>query len=282
MKIFSAIRILSEQNNFMQKYSRSPPPPVNEKSYFDEYEMLCTRGASPPSFDRIDFNINLLPSLPNDHYLYNQSAKERRELRRKNDLRLLNRPKQTDVIEKNGICFKNYKGECTAAGQCSRSHEFRATRKMEICKFFLLGFCAKAKNCLYMHSEFPCKHYYLDIMGQHDPSTCLLMHGGPLSNDLQKILLKHINTAPPEILGNFPKFKQSQAREMLRIQNEKLKVLAETGGHLKDIQNVLAQRTSVDEISTEKLGLTKFCLNNKSKDVDLRTTLFIPNNSSRR
>lgn len=81
--------------------------------------------------------------------------------------------------------------------------------------------CAKREKCLYMHSDFPCKYYYLG-MKNHNKDNCKFSHGKPLTDQLRNILLKHLETAPKEILGDFPRINRENALSMLNIQHQKL------------------------------------------------------------
>lgn len=81
--------------------------------------------------------------------------------------------------------------------------------------------CAKREKCLYMHSDFPCKYYYLG-MKNHNKDNCKFSHGKPLTDQLRNILLKHLETAPKEILGDFPRINRENALNMLNIQHQKL------------------------------------------------------------
>lgn len=204
----------------------------------DEYEMLCVRGASPPPMLPFDGAATFDKRAPaagvygsdddsdNDDQRYLRSTfLERREHRRKRSRRRkrtasTDDPQQQSSDHKDdGICFRNYRGQCADAS-CKRSHEFRMPRKLELCKFFLTGQCIKSRNCTYMHTEFPCKFYYLGIA--HDAAKCMFAHGAPLEPALQGALLKHIERAPKQILGDFPKMYQSNAGQMMRAQHEKL------------------------------------------------------------
>lgn len=81
--------------------------------------------------------------------------------------------------------------------------------------------CAKRDKCLYLHGDFPCKYYYLG-MKNHDQDNCKFSHGKPLSDQMRGILLKHLETAPKEILGEFPRLKTETAHNMLNVQHQKL------------------------------------------------------------
>lgn len=94
-------------------------------------------------------------------------------------------------------------------------------RKAELCKFYLMECCAKREKCLYMHGDFPCKFYYLG-MKNHNRENCKFSHGKPLTDQLRNVLLKHLETAPKEIIGDFPRISRENAINMINIQNQKL------------------------------------------------------------
>lgn len=94
-------------------------------------------------------------------------------------------------------------------------------RKAELCKFYLMECCAKREKCLYMHGDFPCKFYYLG-MKNHNRENCKFSHGKPLTDQLRNVLLKHLETAPKEIIGDFPRISRENAIAMINIQNQKL------------------------------------------------------------
>lgn len=100
--------------------------------------------------------------------------------------------------------------------------------KLELCKFYQMECCAKGDKCLYMHSEFPCKFYHTGLTCPAG-DNCKFAHGRPLSDSLKQILFKHIETAPREILGGFPRLNRDEVFTMI---NETQKALEEkkTGG----------------------------------------------------
>lgn len=59
-------------------------------------------------------------------------------------------------------------------------------------------------------------------MKNHDQDNCKFSHGKPLSDQMRNILLKHLETAPKEILGDFPRIKTETAMSMLSVQHQKL------------------------------------------------------------
>lgn len=80
--------------------------------------------------------------------------------------------------------------------------------------------CAKKEKCSYMHGDFPCKYYYLGLKCIN--KDCKFMHGKPLSDNLKQILLKHLDTAPKEILGDFPRIGRENATKMISQTHAKL------------------------------------------------------------
>ncbi|XP_070075380.1 protein suppressor of sable isoform X2 [Drosophila takahashii] len=94
-------------------------------------------------------------------------------------------------------------------------------RKLELCKFYLMDCCAKRDKCSYMHKEFPCKYYYLG-MDCYAGDDCLFHHGEPLTEQLRNILLKHMETAPKEILGDFKRISRDIAMGQMTRRHEQL------------------------------------------------------------
>lgn len=71
-----------------------------------------------------------------------------------------------------------------------------------------------------MHGDFPCKYYYLGLKCVN--KDCKFMHGRPLSDNIKQILLKHLDTAPKEILGDFPRYGRENATKMIAQTHVKL------------------------------------------------------------
>lgn len=76
-----------------------------------------------------------------------------------------------------------------------------------------------------MHGDFPCKYYYLGLKCQN--KDCKFNHGKPLTDALKNILQKHLETAPKEILGDFPRISRDHAQGMITATH--IKLLAEFG-----------------------------------------------------
>ena len=82
--------------------------------------------------------------------------------------------------------------------------------------------CAKREKCSYMHGDFPCKYYYLGLKCMN--KDCKFNHGKPLTESLKMILLKHLDTAPKEILGDFPRIGRENALKMIAVTHAKLMI----------------------------------------------------------
>ena len=93
--------------------------------------------------------------------------------------------------------------------------------KLELCKFYLKDCCAKGEKCSYMHSEFPCKFYHTGLVCLQ-AENCKFAHGGPLDEHRKQILFKHIETAPREILGGFPRMSREEALNKINIAQQSL------------------------------------------------------------
>lgn len=119
-----------------------------------------------------------------------------------------------------GLCLSYIQGKCMNR-DCPYSHEYSPHMKMELCKFYLMECCAKGDKCYYLHKEFPCKYYHTGLPCI-DGEKCKFNHGKPLSDSFRSILCKHIETAPKEILGDFPRFNREDAMNMIAITQKKL------------------------------------------------------------
>ncbi|KAJ9601643.1 hypothetical protein L9F63_000176, partial [Diploptera punctata] len=115
----------------------------------------------------------------------------------------IGKPQQGPQQASDSICSFFMQGKCQKENECPYSHNALPPRKMELCKFYLMGCCAKKDKCLYMHSDFPCKYFHSGMKCAAG-NRCKFSHG-TLTEPLKEILLKHIETAPKEILGDFPR-----------------------------------------------------------------------------
>ncbi|XP_011329593.1 protein suppressor of sable isoform X2 [Ooceraea biroi] len=111
------------------------------------------------------------------------------------------------------ICVYYMQGKCHRGDDCPFSHNALPPRKMELCKFYLMDCCAKRDKCLYMHHDFPCKFFHTGLKCTQG-DNCKFSHE-PLNEQIKSILLKHLETAPKEILGDFPRLSREGAILMI-------------------------------------------------------------------
>merc|ERR1719367_1379524 len=113
------------------------------------------------------------------------------------------------------ICKQYMLGKCPKSPErCPYSHDCEPPKIMELCKFYLLERCAKKEKCLYLHKGFPCKYFHTGHRCMDDAESCKFSHGD-LTDVTRTILLKHLEAAPKEILGDFPRLTREKALELV-------------------------------------------------------------------
>ena len=98
--------------------------------------------------------------------------------------------------------------------RCLFSHDAQPPKIFELCKFYLFDRCAKKEKCLYLHKGFPCKYFHTGHRCMDTAESCKFSHE-PLNEDTRTILLKHLEAAPKEILGDFPRMSREQALNLV-------------------------------------------------------------------
>ncbi len=96
------------------------------------------------------------------------------------------------------------------------SHDAEPPKIMELCKFYLFERCAKKEKCLYLHKGFPCKYFHTGKRCLDSDESCKFSHGH-LTDETRAILIKHLESAPKEILGDFPRMSREQAVRTVAI-----------------------------------------------------------------
>nr|XP_040574102.1 LOW QUALITY PROTEIN: bromodomain-containing protein DDB_G0270170-like [Lepeophtheirus salmonis] len=130
--------------------------------------------------------------------------------------RAINNPRRNPRKKKSDeICKMFMQGKCQkTAENCLYSHDAVPPKMMELCKFYLFERCAKRDKCLYLHKEFPCKYFHTGNKCVDSAEACKFSHE-PLSDDTRGILLKHLESAPKEILGEFPRLTREVAASVV-------------------------------------------------------------------
>lgn len=199
--------------------------PEDQEEVDLEYEMMNVRGGSPrPTMGGGGGSNYPDRSDSEDSYSSDDSRdrgrdrdRDRRDRDRERD-REYNRRKRKNRQRNRQRDIRKRKRDDS---DDDKHHRNSGPRKMELCKFYLMDCCAKREKCLYMHSDFPCKYYYLGLKCK-EKDKCLFSHGEPLSNELRAILMKHLETAPQEILGDFPRIGRESAANMVNATHRKL------------------------------------------------------------
>lgn len=180
---------------------------------YDEYEMLGIRGGSPPPVNQLSSTSQ---AKRDDSYDSSNSSSDSNDYHndRRSSYRLNSNRRNRSHGQKDGRDRRNDSDD-------DRYDKNTITvRKFELCKFYLMECCAKRDKCLYLHSDFPCKKYYLGMKCAKD--KCKFSHGKPLDTVLKNVLLKHLETAPKEILGDFPRLTRENALNMIDTRHKQL------------------------------------------------------------
>ncbi|XP_063705449.1 protein suppressor of sable [Culicoides brevitarsis] len=201
------------------------------EEYADEYEMMNVRGGSPPpNMGTIVLDDDSVKGSSDaesyDSDEYRKMSYEERRQRRREQMRQNRRERSKEREREDRRRDRERERDRRDRERNDDHYDRREPRKLEICKFYLLDCCAKRDKCSYLHSEFPCKYYYL---GMKCPlKDCKFNHGKPLTDQFRGILLKHLETAPKEILGDFPRIGREKALKLMDAQH--LKLLARERG----------------------------------------------------
>lgn len=214
------------QKSSKQRKLDSPKP-----EDLDETELMNVRGASPKPDDKHDRSTS---PRSEDSYSSECSSdrskksddRRKRDYKKKSrnrDRRKKSRERRNEPIkDAQGVCVFFLQGKCQK-NDCPYSHEAVPPMKLELCKFYLKDCCAKGEKCSYMHSEFPCKFYHTGLVCLQE-DNCKFAHGKPLDEHRKQILFKHIETAPREILGGFPRMSREEALNKINIAQQNLMV----------------------------------------------------------
>lgn len=192
------------------------------------------------------------------------SSSERRKHRAERDLRYLHQKSNKNVQpdgevldESKKLCAYHLTGPCNLV-QCNRIHQMRTPRIFGVCKFYLTGICAKGDFCEYMHSDFPCRFYYLDLQHRNHSKEdeCRLCHGGPLPQRLRQHFLKHISCWVKKLTERNPEEYEEKLNEF--VNRFETKQLALANASKDSSQNVhTSPIKAVNEWCLEQLLSTK-------------------------
>ncbi|XP_055849142.1 uncharacterized protein LOC129914102 [Episyrphus balteatus] len=200
----SSSAVFDAHTNNQQKKRKSSQSHNSENAYLndeeivyiDENEMLCVRGGSPVAFvvERLSYGkkspLEDCDTISND----TTPPKKRKTLGKRRSKRTTPRKLAKDM---------SASSEENSDLERSQSRQENQVKHPQVCKFYLQNCCVKKYKCEYMHSEFPCKFYYMGLKCSDEASDtgCKLAHGGPLSAEMLSNLTRHIMRAPIGVLG---------------------------------------------------------------------------------
>lgn len=121
------------------------------------------------------------------------SLQEQKDFRNARDIRYLHSKPAEVEHEERQFCPDQLNFHRTCYGKdCGKWHQIRNPRIFGVCKFFIRGACNQGTNCNYMHGDFPCRYFYLDLEHPNDSRKCLFMHGGPLPPRMSSFFINHL------------------------------------------------------------------------------------------
>merc|ERR1719320_1920996 len=140
-----------------------------------------------------------------------KDKKRKRDREERHAKRKRRRHERHRVEGKDEVCGLYMQGKCPkTAKECLYSHDAEPPQVWELCKFYLFDRCAKRDKCLYLHKGFPCKYFHTGRQCPDTAETCKFSHE-PLNDTTRTLMLKHIESAPKEILGEFPRMTRGEA-----------------------------------------------------------------------
>lgn len=154
---------------------------------------------------------------------------EPRKQRTKEDARYLNRKginaqklSLLNVNDERMLCLDHLTRGCRAEN-CDKFHQLRRSRRFGVCKFYLAGFCNNGDLCQYMHEEFPCRYYYLNLPHPKasEMDVCRFKHGGPLSHLLRNYFEKQITEWVKKLTIKEPQLFDSRLANLMEKFDEK-------------------------------------------------------------
>ncbi|XP_044261091.1 protein suppressor of sable [Tribolium madens] len=205
-------------------------PKGGKQRKIDSPKAEDDENASPKSEEKRDRSAS---PRSEDSYTSDESDRSRSDRKRdhkkgkgRNRQRKRSRERRNEQQQQNkdsqGVCVFFLQGKCQK-NDCPYSHEAVPPMKLELCKFYLKDCCAKGEKCSYMHSEFPCKLYHTGLVCVQG-DNCKFAHGKPLDEHRKQILFKHIETAPREILGGFPRMNREELLNKINVAQQNLMV----------------------------------------------------------
>ncbi|XP_055297577.1 uncharacterized protein LOC129566067 [Sitodiplosis mosellana] len=188
------------------------------------------------------------------------STEKQRKLRSEQDARYLNKPATIPDVtedEEKALCYDHLVGRCNSQSYCGRYHQLRNPRIFGVCKYYLSGCCTNGDLCQFMHEDYPCRFYYLDIDHPKgiDEENCRFKHGGPLPKRLYYNFKKQIGMWAKEITKEKPENFDSVLMDYIEKFETKHEKLEEEYGVQNDEPSTVTSeddRFSIESILSSK------------------------------
>ncbi|KAJ6636988.1 Zinc finger CCCH domain-containing protein 6 [Pseudolycoriella hygida] len=214
-------RVRKTQTQSERKNMRKSTEPHGEEfekiTEFDVAEQLFLPDYSK---DNVTTKTDELIDFPKNYnvteYLSLNTEKKRRDYRNSKDLRkYASSELQSEFDDR--VCYTLYRGQQCVDETCHFNHEFRLPKKLSLCTHWMKASCTKGDLCLYLHSEFPCRFYYLGLKhARQDSKNCRYFHGGALSKAFEKMFLESID------LSVFPNAEQMYRNRIIQLKEQKV------------------------------------------------------------
>lgn len=227
---------------------KHPQLDPSELLFFSKNLDVLARDGTPPT-DKEKSRMKLYKTQ-----IGKMSADERRRFRAKRDIRYLHKlnnvPTVAELPTKDLPCLHHVAGKCEHK-VCIYNHQMRLPRQFGVCRFYLKNACTKGVACMHMHSEFPCKYYYLGMPHPKnvDVNNCRFTHGDVLNENTKRFFLNQIEFWVKEKTGdNADDFEQQMSEMVARFDEQERKLEIE-----RQRQQEIApemQTSSVEETST--------------------------------
>lgn len=189
------LKQIKRKGQKLQQNSVNTKQPRTQLDELDEYEMFFYSRA----IDReIIQSISVSSRLSMQNYSPSQrTPAQARQVRQNMDKRYKNKKNSKNEKIEQILCRGHLTDNCHRI-DCQQIHQMRLPRRMRVCKFYVGGECKKHGNCVYLHSEFPCKFYYLGYPHPKHPTSdkkCRFSHGGPLSKEMKENFLRYLENS---------------------------------------------------------------------------------------
>lgn len=223
---YSELIIFPLQRNAVAQNTQSQLDP-NELLFFTEHLNVCPSDETASTAE--EMHREQMYKLK----IGKMSDTERRQSRAKRDIRYLhiqnNVPMASESPPADLPCLHHVGGKCEHK-VCIYNHQMRLPRQFGVCRFYLMNACTKGNACTHMHSEFPCKFFYLNMPHPKniDADNCRFTHGDVLNENTKRFFLKQIEFWVKEkTAGDTGDFERQMNEMIARFEEQEQKMMSE-------------------------------------------------------